>query len=432
MSKEIEQSYKDKKMHVHYIPSEKFKTILIGLKMKAPMNRDTVTQRAMLPYILRKGSEAYPTEAIIQEKLDDLYGATLSLSAGKSGSDHIIDVYVEIPNHEFIDNEESFLPEAFKIMSEVLFRPLVKDGSFDQAVVEREKTSIRQQLKAINDHHVSYANQRMIEEMYKGEPYGVNGQGYEEELDKITGEQLYEYYMQALKDDRMDVYLVGDFKEEDVHPIVEKSLHFNLVTGEEETDTNVSTTKQVKQEVSKVNEVIEHASVQQACLHIGFRTKMTGKDKEFSALQVFNGIFGGSPGSKLFLNIREEHGLAYYVASGTDSNEDLLMVYAGIASSDYEKTRNLIKEQLKEVQVGKFTEQMMTDAKSMLINHYRSMGDDADSLMEMYYSEVLNGYKRTPQESIALIEAVTKDQVMKVAKGIEEDTVFLLTDEEEV
>src|SRR5690625_7611044 len=65
--------------------------------------------------------------------------------------------------------------------------------------------------------------------------------------------------------------------------------------------------------------IIEKQDIQQAKLHLGYRTNSTYQDDDYHALQVFNGVFGGFPSSKLFINVREKNSLAYYAEIGRAS-----------------------------------------------------------------------------------------------------------------
>lgn len=412
---------------LHLIPNDKIKTITIGLKLKNQSDRETVTKRAMLPFILRKGSQKYPTESALQKKLDELYGATLSTSVDKGGNYHILNVYMDIVNHKFIENEKSFLGDALHLLQEIVYHPLVDNGAFDDHIVEREKDTIRQQLKTVEDDKMSYSNLRLIDEMFTGDLYQIRPFGYEEDLNRITGSNLYEYYQSVLKEDVIDMYIVGDFNKDEVKQIVEKTFpqnEGNRATLGEQKSEQVPKDKQI-------NEVIEKQQVQQSRLHLGFRTGITYKDDDFGALQVYNMILGGYPSSKLFLSVREKHSLAYYVGSGIDSFKDLLVIFSGIASQNYNKTRELIDEGIQSMCDGDFSERMISEAKAILLNHFRSSMDSAGGIIELFDEQQLGGAKRTPKEMMEMIEQVSKEDIINVANKVKLDTVYFLTSEEE-
>src|SRR5690625_1385344 len=123
---------------LHVVPTKKYKTINIVAKFKAPLSRETITKRALLPYILRQGTERHPSRREIQSKLDDLYGAVLSIDGAKKGDNHIISMRMELANQKFIPNESDILDDAVELLAEVMFQPPVKEDAFHTDVFSRE------------------------------------------------------------------------------------------------------------------------------------------------------------------------------------------------------------------------------------------------------------------------------------------------------
>src|SRR5690625_7132032 len=112
-------------LNLHLVPSKKYKTITIVAKLRGQLNRDSVTKRALLPFVLRQGTKTYPTREKLQHKLDDLYGASLSLDAGKAGLDHDISVRMEVANQKDSENESYSLKESHEFIHDIKFNALV-------------------------------------------------------------------------------------------------------------------------------------------------------------------------------------------------------------------------------------------------------------------------------------------------------------------
>src|SRR5699024_8578196 len=124
--------------------------------------------------------------------------------------------------------------------------------------------------------------------------------------------ELYTYYKSMLQNNLCDLYVVGDISSAEVLKEIEHIFPPIQTTTKQVDDSDDKVVHDVK-------EVIEEQDVQQAKLHIGYRTHCTYKDEDYFALQVCNGLFGGFPNSKLFMNVREKHSLAYYAASRLES-----------------------------------------------------------------------------------------------------------------
>src|SRR5690625_7709151 len=89
-------------LNVHFIQTEKFKTIYFVMKIKSFLDNDTITKRALLPYLLRQGTKTYPSEIELQNKLDDLYVEKLYLDGAIIGDYHIISVGLYIEMYKYI------------------------------------------------------------------------------------------------------------------------------------------------------------------------------------------------------------------------------------------------------------------------------------------------------------------------------------------
>lgn len=412
--------------NLHIVPSKKYKTITIVAKLRNQLERDNITERALLPYVLRQGTKQYPTREKLQHKLDDLYGASLSIDSRKSGTNHVISVRMEIANEKYIDNTTSILAEAIALLNDVLFNPLTDADGFDKTIVEREVQSLRQQLRAIKDEKIQYAQQRLIDEMCAGETFQIHSQGYEEDLDNITPASLYNIYQTMLQNDLLDIYILGDFDDEAVKQTVEETITKTNTTEQEIVNRPDITQKQV----DKPQEIIEREDIQQAKLHIGYRTNTVYRDATYPALLLYNGLLGGFPNSKLFVNVREKHGLAYYVASGIENYTGLLYIYSGIAADDYEKAKQIIAEQLEAMRSGDFSETDIEETKAMLVNQILETMDSAHGLIELLYQNSLGGRGTPLKTLIEEINDVEKTDIINIAERVLQDTTYLLTCEE--
>lgn len=182
-----------------------------------------------------------------------------------------------------------------------------------------------------------------------------------------------------------------------------------------------------KQMDDRPQEIVEQQEIQQAKLHLGYRTNTTYQDETYAALQVFNGLFGGFPNSKLFINVREKNSLAYYAASRIESHKGLLFVFSGIAPENYEKARDIIRLQMQSMKNGEFTDVNLNETKELIVNQLLETMDASRGMVELSYQQVIGGKQTPPEKLIEQIRNVTKEDVIQVARRMEEDTVYLLT-----
>lgn len=410
--------------YFHYIPTKKYKTVTVVVKLKAPLQKKTITKRALLPYVLRQGTKRYPTKQEFQLKLDELYGASISLDGAKKGENHIISLRLEIANQKFLQDNPPILTQGLNLLHDVLFDPNSDGNQFASSVFNREKETLKQKILALKDDKMSYANMRLIDEMCKGEAYQLHVHGYMDELETITSKSLYAYYQQMIREDRMDIYIQGDLP---LNRMEEIASIFELTPNADRNQIHREASRSIVEKSPK--QVIETDQIQQAKLHIGYRTNVTFGQPEYYALHVFNGIFGGFPSSKLFKNVREKNSLAYYAASRLESHKGLLLVFSGIAPKDFEKARDIIKNQMTAMKQGDFTSHQIEEAKAQITNQLLETLDHPQGTIEFLYQQVLADKQINPIDFIERIKQVTKEEVVAVSKKLQEDTTYLLTSE---
>src|SRR5699024_558472 len=244
-------------------------------------------------------------------------------------------------------------------------------------------------------------------------------------FDSIDGASLATYYTEMIQSDDFDLYVLGDFSVDEMKHKV--TALFSREMKSHQRESQPETLQSMKK---KPNKVIETDTIQQAKLHIGYRTNIVYKDDEYSALQVFNGLFGAFPNSKLFMNVREKHSLAYYIASRVESHAGLLLVYSGVETSEYEKAYAIIEAELESLRQGNFTDDEMVTVQQLIISNIKETLDHPAGTVELLYQQVVGGKELLPETLINQIEQVTREEVINVAKQINLDTIYVLVGEE--
>lgn len=413
-------------LNVHLIPSKKYKTVTMELFFRGILDRETITGRVLLPHVMRKGTADFPDETKIREKLDDLYGASFQIGSWKNGPYHMMNFHIDCPNEMFVPGGAGLAEDTLRFLSGAVFRPLAGGDGFDEEIVSREKEAVRGQIRAMLDDKMSYANQRLTDIMCEGEPCAVRGQGYEEDLPEIDGQTLYDTYRRMLKEDRRDLFIVGDFEPD----AMEETVRDVFGDGEAEITPDSQLELTAKKEIGEERLIVEREDVQQAKLHIGYRTGTVYQDDDFPAMMVYAMILGGYAGSKLFANVREKHSLAYYVSAAPELFGDKLFVYSGIAPEDFQQTADIVDEQFRAMEAGDFTDEELELAKTIIISNHRQSLDSAVGMIDLRYRQVLGGDGRTPEEMVEEIGRTGRDAVIRAARKVRKDTTFLLTAKE--
>ncbi|WP_339145862.1 MULTISPECIES: pitrilysin family protein [unclassified Sutcliffiella] len=420
-----ERTYSLNGLTVHTIPTEKFKTNTLVLKVKAPLSEEDVTVRALLPYVLQNGTKSHPQPSQFRAYLDELYGASLAVDLSKKGEDHIITFRLEIANEKFLRDSTPLLEKGIELLSEVLLHPVMEENAFKASTVDKEKRALKQRIQSVYDDKMRYASQRLVEEMCSEEPYRLPANGEKDKVDSITSQSLFDYYQNMLKTNDIHLYLVGDIKEEEVDGYVKK--YFQIPDQVNKVTSSISEPTTIRKDP---NEVIEKQDVKQGKLNIGYRTNVTFKDDLYYALQVFNGIFGGFSHSKLFINVREKESLAYYAASRVESHKGLLLVMSGIDFSNFEKAVTIIHQQIEAMKKGEYSESEISQTKAVIKNQILETIDTARGLIEVLYNNEVSEVDKPVDAFLEGVENVTKEQIQEVARLVELDTIYFLTGKE--
>ena len=248
--------------------------------------------------------------------------------------------------------------------------------------------------------------------------------GRVEELKKVTAQTLVHTYEKMLKEDQIDLFVVGDVTEEAVLEQM-KELPFS----QSERARFEMFYRQPQKNTVKEATLTEN--ILQGKLNLGYATNIYYNGPERYALMVFNGLFGGFPHSKLFMNVREKASLAYYASSSIDTFRGFLSVQTGIDGKNRQAAMTLIGEQLEALCRGEVTEEELQKTKAMLKNQYLLSLDNPQALIEKAYLNVwLPETKQNQEELIEKIMSVTKEEVQIVAQQIQLESVFFLNGEQ--
>ena len=150
------------------------------------------------------------------------------------------------------------------------------------------------------------------------------------------------------------------------------------------------------------------------------------EDPDQAAILVFNTVFGAGSSSKLFRNVREKLQLCYYAGSLTDVHKGLLLVSSGIEFDKLDAAKEEIFAQLEAMRRGEISEEELLAAKAGVASDLRAMTDSQGELEGFYLSQALDGVDFGPLELAALVEDVTREDVVRVARSTDCDLIYFL------
>ncbi len=413
-------------IHLHIRKTDQFKTVNFSLKFKQILSEKSAAQRSVLANVLLHSNKQYPSNPAFRSALDELYGTSMYMDSSKKGNEHIITFMAESVNDQYLSSN-GVLNQVIDLFKTVLFNPNADHHEFKDSIVKREKDSVIQRIESLYDDKTRYAQHRLIELLRPNHPASIGANGTIEEVESVTPKSLWEAYHQMLHEDELDIYIVGDV---DMDEMTEKMktlfpLEGRTLANKQEmefNDVNNSNSSHVK----------EVQNMKQGKLHIGFETPITFTHPKFPIMQITNGIFGGYPHAKLFMNVREKESLAYYVSSSFSSSYGLVFVMAGIDASNEEKAIKLIDAQLEAMKNGEITQMEIDQTIAMLKNQLKEALDSARGQIEIFDQYKDLGEAFTVENWFSKWESVGKEDIQEMAKTIDKKMVYFLSGKEEL
>lgn len=407
-------------VNLHVLPTKQYKTIRIFIRFTARLQQEVITKRSLLSSMLETNSLNYPDQTKLSAKLAELYGASFGLSVRKKGNLHWLNVGISFVNGEYV-NDPNLFSQAVDFLKEVLFYPNIKNRQFDQLTFDLEKNNLRLYLESLKEDKQTFASYALQELYFENSPeQKIPSLGVVEEIDKITARSLAAYYQEMMANDQIDIFVVGDVDPDKAAEAVGQ-LPF------EPRETAHPELFYTQPQVNVVKERQVREPIVQAKLNLAYQTNVYYDEPERFALMVFNGLFGGFPHSKLFMNVREKESLAYYASSSVDTFRGFMSVQTGIDEKNRNQVLRLIHEQLESLRNGEITDLELAQTKAMLRNQYLLSLDSPQAAIEASFLDSwLPETKLSDEEWLKRMESVTIKEIQQVAEQIELQAIFFL------
>lgn len=397
-------------MKIKKIETKKFKTNVYALYLTIPLTKENVTYNALIPTVLKRGCEKYNNQLEISKKLEEMYDATFGIGITKVGNNEVLKFYLESLNNNYLPNNEDLSKTSIEMLLNIVMKPYLVNEKFDDDYVEQEKENLKKVIESRKDNKDTYATNRLLEEMFKEEPYGLYKFGNIDEIDNITSEKLYEKYKELIKNSEKYLYIVGDVENLNIES-------YNIDEKE------ITISKEFPVKVSeKENIVKEQMDVTQGKLVIGLNTPNNKQE----VIALYNTILGKGANSKLFLNVREKEGLAYSAGSTYLKRNNAIIISTGIEVLKYNKAVEVIKNQLKDMEDGNITEKEMKDAKQFINAGLNLINESSENMIEYRFDKDLYNEEIDIEKYRKEIEEIKKEDIVKVAKQIKIDTIYFL------
>jgi len=408
---------------LNHIQSSKFKTAVMSITMLAQMNRETAAMNALIPSVLMRGTSTYPDLEALNRRMDELYSADVSPVVRACGEIQCVGFMVSFAEAKYLPVDEHYTTDVIKLTADILLHPLTKGGLLYKDYVESEKQKLAENIRSrINDKR-SYSVLRCTEEMCCYEDLAVGRFGAAEDCEEIQYRKLTKQYHDLLQTAPVEIFYCGSESADRIAFCLSTELS-TMPRGTVNYDIGTDIRMNSVEEQPRYYE--EKMDVTQGKLVMGYRLGEWMENPDPAILSVFNVLYGSGVTSKLFRNVREKLQLCYYAYSNVNFSKGIMLVASGIDFDRFEEAKAEIQLQLEEVKQGNFTEEELAWAKASVRSDLEGIPDSASQLESYYFYKIVNGMDLSPEEYIELLEKVTAEQVIEVAKSTVLDLVYFL------
>ena len=402
------------------ITDKRYKKNLISVEFSTQLSEDTATENVIVPVLLTKCNSKLPTYKAFNNKMSRLYASGIGGTAGRQYDLQTISFGAYYLDDIYALSGEKMNGIMTDILIDCLTSPVTENGVFSEKFVELEKKTVIDNIEtAINDKR-SYAIERAMKTICKGEPASVCSYGTVEKAKLITPDSAYKAYRRMLETMPCEIICTGC---SDFEGVAEKFAAAFEKVGRHDIENTTIALSPVK---TQTEEVTERLTVNQSKLVLGFKSH----SDDDAALVLLQKIFGGTTSSKLFRNVREKMSLCYYCSAARNGLKGIMLVNSGVENENIEKTKEAVIDQLEEIKNGNFTNEDINFAEMAIKNDFKSVADSAGNVSNWYFDCIRKNDIVTPEEKLGRYLGVSKERIIAAAKSMVLDSVYVLTGNE--
>lgn len=348
-----------------------------------------------LEHLLFKGTKNYPSAEAISLAVDAVGGFNNAYT-----TEDVTNYFIKVPARH------SKLP--LKILADMVAAPLL-----DPEEIDRERGVIIEEMNVYRDDPARFVSTLVPQLLFPGNPLGHDVIGSDEVIMSIPPQAIRAHVAAYYVPSNMVVAVAGKVKHEAVVAQAEELLgHLKGTESPKFVPVGPDEAEEVTIQLQK--------DTAQAHFVVAARTYAYGDRREVVA-RVLSAILGRGSSSRLFMNVREQQGLAYHVTSETASYVDtgMIDVYAGVNLDKMGLALESVMHELRRIQIEAVPEAELAKAKEQLCAGLEMGAENNLGVAErMGVQLVLHGRVKPVEEAVEEIQSVTADEVMEVAAEV--------------
>ena len=416
-------------VNLNVVTTDRFKMSRLSFSFIYDADKISSPAKKLTYSTLMRGSKNYPTVTKINCALDDLYGSTVLYRFSSDGDRHVYTFVCEMLEGKYLPEGEEIdiLGGTLDILGDILFNPLLdKDDLLLSEYVESEKLIALDNIRAkINDQR-AYSASNCKKIMFQGEKCGISIDGDEEIVSSFDHKTVSECYKTIFDGVSVECFYVGSERHERISSLITK--FFSRMPESKNACSYGYTPFKAVKPLSFHNET---QCVTQGRLTVGLTAGVVMGEDDYYAMSLFNEIFGGSSTSKLFMNVREKKSLCYYCNSVYLVSKGAIFISCGVNPDNKDEAYKEMLYQLDEMKKGNITDEEITTAKKLICAALRQVTDSPAAIDGFSFRRTMANITETPDDAYEKINKVTREDIVRISKLVEPNTVYFLYGEEE-
>jgi len=348
-----------------------------------------------LEHMMFKGTTKRPGKMDIARELDAI-GAEYNAFTGK----------------EYTGYYAKASMEKLDTVMDVVF-DIFLNSKLAQEDIDTERGVIVEELNMYRDMPQRYVSDLFEKLLYGDQPAGWDIGGEKETVMSLKREQFVNYFNSHYVAKNTIIAVAGN-----VDPDVVKNKTAEYFSEIRKNDSVTKLTVVEKQ--SEPTLLVHYKKTDQTHFHLGFRSYDMYDNRKY-ALGILGTVLGGGMSSRLFEEVRDKRGLAYYVGAENDTSTDTgyFMVKAGVNNEKVFEAIKVVMDEVRKIKDNGITAEELQRAKDNISGSMALGLEHSDAVANAYAGPILFENKvLTPEEELDKIKKVTLQEVHQVAKEV--------------
>lgn len=385
-------------LRVLTIPMPSFESATVMVMVGAGSRYETRFNNGIshfLEHMAFKGTKKRPTAMAISSLIDGI-GGEFNAFTGKETTGY------------YIKSAADKIEISLDVLSDMLMH-----SKFDSAEIEKEKGVILEEINLYEDTPVRKIGDIYERLLYGDTPMGWDIAGEKDVIKKVQRSDFLSYISKLYSAGNITVVIAGGIDVPKIEELINK--YFGKMSKFDTLRYKKVVKKQEKPEL-----LIKQKKTEQVHVALGVRTVPLEHADRYP-LEVLAAILGGGMSSRLFHEVREKRGLAYYVRSSADHYQDCgsLVSLAGVDPKRVKEAIVVILDQYHRISNFQFpiSNKELKKAKEYLKGHLVLELEDSRSVAGFYATqELLEKKIDNPDGAIKKIDSVTAEQIENAAR----------------